>query len=257
MKIVPGAEPLSHDGSRTGVLVCHGFTGSPASVRGLAARCVAEGWTVRMPRLPGHGTTWQDLNTRTWPEWQAEVTAAFHELKERCDHIVACGLSMGGSLVTLLAEEQGAAVDGLVLINPAYRITDPRLKALPVIKRLTPSIAAIGDDIKKPGVSEGAYERTPLRALHSAVELWEQVSRDLPQVTQPVLLLHSREDHVVDPRNSELLLSRISSSDVTEIVLEDSYHVATLDHDAERILEESIEFVRRVTTEDKATDVAG
>lgn len=255
MKIVPGAEPLSHDGSSTGVLVCHGFTGSPASVRGLAERCVAEGWTVRMPLLPGHGTTWQDLNTRTWPEWHAEVGAAFRELKERCEHIVVVGLSLGGSLVTLLAEEQGAAVDGLVLVNPAYRMTDPRLKALPVVKRLTPSLAAIADDIKKPGVTEGAYDRTPLRALHSAVDLWKQVARDLPQVTQPVLLMHSRVDHVVHPSNSALLLSRISSHDVTEIVLEDSFHVATLDHDAERILEEMVGFVRRVSAKGKAPDV--
>lgn len=256
MEIVPGAEPLSFDGSRIGVLVCHGFTGSPASVRGIAERCVAEGWTVRMPRLPGHGTTWQDLNTRTWPEWHAEVGAAFRELSERCDQVIVVGLSMGGSLVTLLAEQHGDAVDGLVLINPAYRMTDPRLKALPVIKRVVPSIAAIADDIKKPGVREGAYERTPMRALHSAMDLWKQVTRDLPQVTQPVLLMHSRVDHIVDPSNAELFLSRISSDDVTEIVFDDSYHVATLDHDADRVLDETVAFVHRLTAQE-APDVVG
>lgn len=250
MEIVPGAEPLSHDGSRIGVLVCHGFTGSPASMRGIAERCVAEGWSVRMPRLPGHGTTWQDLNTRTWPEWAAEVGAAFHELNARCDHVIVLGLSMGGSLATLLAEQHGDAVTGLVLINPAYRMTDPRLRTLPVTMHLVASLAAIGDDINKPGVTEGAYERTPLRALHSAMGLWKQVTRDLPQVTQPVLLLHSRVDHVVPPSNSELFLSRISSTDVREVVLENSFHVATLDHDADLILDETVYFVRRLTEEE-------
>nr|WP_289232687.1 alpha/beta fold hydrolase [Barrientosiimonas endolithica] len=160
MQIVPGAEPLSHDGSRVGVLVQHGFTGHPGSMRGIAERCVEQGWSVRLPRLPGHGTTWQDLNTRTWPEWYAEVAAAFAELRERCDVVVAVGMSMGGSLVTLLAEEQGDALDGLALINPAYKLPDPRLRVVGLAKYLVPSLAGLGDDIKKPGVTEGAYDRT-------------------------------------------------------------------------------------------------
>ncbi|AKU17137.1 alpha/beta hydrolase [Luteipulveratus mongoliensis] len=245
MQILPGAEPLSHDGSQVGVLVCHGFTGTTQSMRPIAERCVAEGWTVRMPRLPGHGTTWQDLNKTVWTDWYAEVEAAYAELQERCTHVAVVGLSLGGSLVTLLAEEHDD-VAGLVLINPAYEPKDPRLKALPIVKRLVPSLAAIGNDIKKPGVTELAYDRTPLKALHSAVAMWRQVTRDLPQITQPILLMHSPEDHVVEPSNSELLLSRVSSADVTEILLEDSFHVATLDNDAERILDETVDFVRKV-----------
>lgn len=248
MQIMPGAEPLAHDGSSLGVLVCHGFTGTTQSMRPIADRCVAEGWTVRMPRLPGHGTTWRDLNRTEWTDWYAEVQAAYAELRERCDQVVVVGLSLGGSLVTLLAQEQGSGVAGLVLINPAYEPKDPRLKALPLLKHLVPSLAAIGSDIKKPGSVELAYDRTPLKALASAVQMWKRITRDLPQITQPVLLMHSPEDHVVEPSNSELLLSRISSSDVTEILLEDSYHVATLDHDAERILEETVRFIRRISS---------
>lgn len=252
MQISPVAEPLSVDGSDVGVLVCHGFTGNPSSMRGIAQACADQGWSVRLPRLPGHGTTWQDLNTRTWPEWYAEVDAAFMQLRERCRVVVVVGLSMGGSLVTLLAQEHGTEVDGLVLINPAYRMTDRRLVALPVLRRVVPSIAGIASDVAKPGVAEHAYDRTPLHALHSAMQLWARVSRDLPQVTQPVLLLHSAVDHVVDPSNSELLLSRISSTDVTEVVLERSFHVATLDHDAELVVESTLEFVRRIADEHQA-----
>lgn len=246
MQISPAAEPLSVDGSDVGVLVCHGFTGNPSSMRGIAQTCAAQGWSVRLPRLPGHGTTWQDLNTRTWPEWYAEVDAAFAELRSRCRVVVAVGLSMGGSLVTLLAQEHGSQVDGLVLINPAYQITDRRLVALPVLRRVLASIPGIASDVAKPGITEDAYDRTPLNALHSATQLWARVARDLPQVTQPVLLLHSAVDHVVHPSNSELLLSRISSSDVTEVVLERSFHVATLDHDAELVESDTIAFIRRI-----------
>jgi carboxylesterase len=86
-----------------------------------------------------------------------------------------------------------------------------------------------------------------LKAAHSQMIAWQSVIRDLPEVTQPVLLLRSPEDHVVPASSSELILSRISSRDVTEILLEDSYHVATIDNDAPRIFDESASFIKRVT----------
>jgi carboxylesterase len=66
-------------------------------------------------------------------------------------------------------------------------------------------------------------------------------------VTQPLLLFRSAEDHVVDPSSARIILTRVSSTDVTERILENSYHVATLDNDAPAIYEESAEFIRRVT----------
>ncbi|YAL84461.1 alpha/beta hydrolase [Dermacoccaceae bacterium W4C1] len=246
MQLRTEVEPMSHDGSEVGVLVCHGFTGNPSSMRPLAQTFVDQGWSVRLPRLPGHGTTWQDLNTRTWEQWYAEVAAAHAELRERCEVVVAAGLSMGGSLVTLLAQDRPEEVDGLILINPAYRMTDPRLRVLPALKHVVGSIPAIGGDIRKPGAIEDAYDRTPLKALHSATRMWAKIAADLPKVTQPVLLLHSPVDHVVDPSNSALLLERISSSDVTEVLLTESFHVATLDHDAPLIEQRSIDFVQRI-----------
>jgi len=247
LSVLPGAEPYSHDGSRVGVVLSHGFTGSPRSMRPWAEHLAGAGYTVRLPRLPGHGTTWQELNRTRWQDWYAPVDAAFRELHERCDRVFVGGLSMGGTLVTRLAQEHGPRVAGLVLVNPAYKVDDLRLKALPVLQALVPSVAAIGNDIKKPGQDEGAYHRTPLKALYSQTRLWADVVRDLPEVTQPVLLMHSAQDHVVPVSSSELLLARLSSTDVTEIVLHDSYHVATLDNDAPRIFEESVAFIERLS----------
>ena len=247
MSVRPGAEPFAHDGSDVGVLLVHGFTGSPQSMRPWGQALADKGYTVRVPRLPGHGTTWQEMNRTRWEDWYAEADRAFAELGTRCEKVVVGGLSMGGTLVTRLAEDHGPSVCGLVLVNPAFKVEDARLAALPVLKVLVPSLAGISNDIKKPGQDEGAYDRTPLRALHSQVRAWAAVVRDLPSVTQPVLLLRSREDHVVPASSEELFLSRISSADVTEIVLEDSYHVATLDNDASRIVDESIAFIDRVT----------
>jgi carboxylesterase len=243
--VLSGAEPFTHDGGDIGVLLSHGFTGSPQSMRPWAEHLAADGFTVRLPRLPGHGTSWQELNRTRFEDWYAVVDAALTELTERCSKVVVGGLSMGGTLVTRLAEQRGADVAGLMLVNPAFRSEDRRLVALPVIKNLVPSVPAIGNDVRK-GVTELAYSRTPLKALHSLVRAWDDVVHDLPQVTQPLLLMRSAVDHVVPASSSALLLSRVSSKDVTEVILEDSYHVATLDHDAERIFELSAEFARRV-----------
>lgn len=251
MSVRPGAEPYSHDGTgahgRTGVLLAHGFTGSPASMRPWAQFLADAGYTVRVPRLPGHGTTWQELNRTRWQDWYAAVDGAFRELHEQCDQVFVGGLSMGGALATRLAQEHGPRVKGLMLVNPAYKVEDVRLKALPVLQAVLPSLPGIGNDIKKPGEDEICYDRVPLKALFSQTRLWTNVVRDLPEVTQPVVLWHSVDDHVVPTSSSELFLSRVSSTDVTENVLHDSYHVATLDHDAPRIFEESVQFIERLS----------
>jgi len=245
--VMPGAEPFAHDGGDTGVLVCHGFTGTPQSVRPWAQRLADEGLTVRLPRLPGHGTTWQEMNRTRWADWYAEVERAFGELCDRCDRVFVAGLSMGGALALRLAELQPARVSGVLLVNPCVTLGDPRLKALPVLKHVVPSLAGIASDIAKPGERELAYDRTPLKALHSFVQGYGDVAHDLPLVTQPLLLMRSAVDHVVPAASSQLVLSRISSKDVTELVLEHSYHVATLDHDAAVVQDETLAFVRRVT----------
>lgn len=247
MSVIPGAEPFSHDGSRVGVLLSHGFTGSPKSMRPWAEHLAAAGYTVRLPRLPGHGTTWQEMNRTRWEDWYAVLDQAFLELQERCDTVFVGGLSMGGTLVTRLAQVHGPRVSGLLLVNPVYKVDDPRLRVLPALQAVVPSLAGIANDIKKPGQDEGAYSRTPLKALHSQTKLWAIVSRDLAEVTQPVIVWHSVEDHVVPVSSSELLLARISSADVTEHLLHDSYHVATLDNDAPRIFEESVQFIERLS----------
>jgi carboxylesterase len=244
--ILTGAEPFNHDGSDVGVLLCHGFTGTPQSMRPWGEYLADRGYTVRVPLLPGHGTTWQEMNGTTWQDWYSCVDSSFRELHQTCERVVVGGLSMGGALSLQLAREHGPRISGLVLVNPAVKFDDPRTRLLPVLKHLMGSVQAIGNDVKKPGVSELAYARTPLKASHSQMMAWNSLIRDLPDITQPMLLLRSTEDHVVPASSSALILSRISSRDVTEILLDDSYHVATIDNDAPRIFDESAKFIERV-----------
>jgi carboxylesterase len=241
--------PGSGANAATGVLLSHGFTGSPLSMRPFAEHLAAEGYGVAVPRLPGHGTTWQEMNNTRWQDWYAVLDNELERLRKEHDRVFLAGLSMGGCLVLRLAEQHGADISGVILVNPSVRTDDKRSVFLPVLQRLMPSFPGISNDIKKPGVDEGAYSRMPLRALYSLSQLWTVTRADLAKVTQPVLLFRSTVDHVVEPSSGRTILASISSRDVTETLLEDSYHVATLDNDAPRIFADSTTFIHRVTAD--------
>jgi carboxylesterase len=249
MPLKPGAEPFAADSGPVGVLLIHGFTGSPASMTPWAQYLHDAGFTVRVPRLPGHGTRWQEMNITTWQDWYAEAERSFRELAAQCPTVFVMGLSMGGSLTLRLAEMKGDAISGIVLVNPAVHSERPDRFVLPVLKHLIGGFPGISNDIKKPGQDEVAYDKIPLKAAHSLTHLWAAVKSDIGRVTQPLLLFRSAEDHVVEASNAAWILSNVASSDVREIVLLDSFHVATLDNDAPTIFEESLAFVNRLSSE--------
>ncbi|HEY0507569.1 MAG TPA: alpha/beta fold hydrolase [Blastococcus sp.] len=247
--VMPGAEPFAFAGGNgpnggTGVLLVHGFTGSPMSMRPWGEYLTARGFAVSCPLLPGHGTSWQDCNTTTHQDWTTAVERAFDGLAAGCDRVFVAGLSMGGTLSVRLAELRPDDVAGLLLVNPALLTQRLDAKLLPLLSRLTPSWAPIAGDIKKPGVVELAYSKLPTRAMMQLRALWALTRADLARVTVPVIVFHSREDHIVEPVNSQVLLDGISSDDATEVVLDDSYHVATLDNDAPAIFAGSVEWIR-------------
>jgi carboxylesterase len=241
------ARPEKTEGRAIGVLLVHGFTGSPASLRPWAQALADRGYAVEVPLLPGHGTRWQDLNRVAWTDWYAEAEAAFDRLRASCEAVVVGGLSMGGSVVLRLAEERGDQVSGVVLVNPFVSSTRKELVALPVLKHVVPSLRGVVNDIKKPGQDEHGYPRLPLKGLAAVTAMWKVVVPDLKRVTQPVLYFRSGADHVIDASSSPTVLRGVGSVDVEERMLDHSYHVATLDHDAERVFAESAEFVARVT----------
>lgn len=241
------SEPFAHDGGPVGVLLSHGFTGSPASMVPWGRHLADLGHTVRVPLLPGHGTTWQQMNRTTADDWYGALEAELDVLRDHCEKVVVAGLSMGGCLALRLAERRPQDVDAVVVVNPAIASGDPRLKAVPVLKWVVPSLAAIGGDIKKPGVEEHAYDRTPLKALHSMMGLWDDVRARLGDVEAPVLFFRSVDDHVVDDSTITLVREGLRPGIGTFVTLEDSYHVATLDHDAPLIFERSAAFIAEHT----------
>jgi carboxylesterase len=246
-EIMPGCEPFSSSGNARGVLILHGFTGNPYSMRPLAERCAKAGYSVELPRLPGHGTSLDDLVTRRWPDFVEVALGAYDDLAQRCDKVAVVGLSVGGGLTALIAEER-ASVAGCVFINPMLK--GPGAEMEQGLRDLIESgldvLATDGaSDIKKPGTSEAKYEGWPLRALQSVIEGVEVVDANLSSITAPSLLLSSREDHTVSPENGDEIVEK-SSGPVERIWLEESYHVATLDNDQELVERATVEFLAKV-----------
>lgn len=242
--VLPGAEPVNLPGGPVGALLCHGFTGTTQSMRPWAEHLAAAGLTVSAPRLPGHGTRWQDMNRTRFSDWYGELERAFDDLRARCDSVFVMGLSMGGTLTLRLAEQRAGEVAGIVVVNASLASDRKDVKLAPLIAKVLPSMPGIGSDIKQPGVTELAYDRIPLKALVSLQAAWKDVRRDLSRITCPVLVYRSRVDHVVEPVSGRVLMEGLAGGTVKEVVLEDSWHVATLDADAPRIFEGSLEFVR-------------
>jgi carboxylesterase len=245
-RLLPGAEPYQHEGGPLGALVLHGFTGSPASTRPLAEWLGEQGLTVIAPRLPGHGTHWEDLARTKWTDWEAEAAGALKDLSSRCADVCVVGVSMGGALALHLAASHPDEVRSVVVVNPY--IHDGRLGLAPVVRVFTRTTKLKTNDINKPGQDEVAYDRAPVVTLTSLAELLKKAESELPDVRQPLLVFNSPQDHLVKPANSELIMRKAGSADKELVQLANSFHVATLDHDAELIRDRILEFARANAT---------
>jgi carboxylesterase len=244
--IIPGCEPWSAEGGTQGALVLHGFTGNPQGLRGLAEAFAAAGFTVDLPLLPGHGTSVDDMLGTDWQDWSATAEAAYASLAARCERVVVAGLSMGGTLTAWLGTRH-PEIAGLVFVNPAMDVPAEMVKALEdLVAAGTDRIPAVGNDVADPAAREKAYDATPLRPLLSLAAAAAAVREDLAKITCPALILTSTQDHVVPPGDSDLLAERIGGP-VERVILERSYHVATLDYDKDLINEKAVGFARRVT----------
>ncbi len=256
--IIAGAEPWSSPGAgengRIGILLCHGFTGNPSSVRWLGEQLAARGFAMELPRLPGHGTHWLDMAKTSYDDWRAGFVAALEELKARTDHVIVAGLSMGGTIALDVAWEHERDLAGVVAINATVLERDGLLaKLAPVLQYIVPIAPAkaaglVENDAARAGVDEKAYAFVPAAAGNSFLSQLARVRRQLTQLHLPVLVAYSPQDHSVPPANSRAILDLLGSWG-EELALPRSYHLATMDLDRELLEERIAEFARRVSQE--------
>lgn len=250
--MLAGAEPFAHPGhgplAEVAVLCVHGLTSTPQMIRPVATALADRGFAVSAPRLPGHGTTWRGLNRTRYEDWATTVEAEAVRLRATHRALVIVGVSLGGALATEVSLRRPGLVDGLVLINPAFAATDPRLKVLPVLQYLLPTVPGIADDIRRQGEPrELGYPVLPLRAFASFVARWPGLLAEVAELDTPILLVRSAHDAVVPPLSAQRFLDQVPARLVRQLDLPNSGHVATLDHDADLVIEQTIAFVEEVT----------
>ncbi|WP_066303498.1 carboxylesterase [Bacillus sp. FJAT-29814] len=241
--VLDGAESFFIEGSKVGIILSHGFMGTPQSVRYLGAKLSELGYTVFAPRLAGHGTHPHDLENATYGDWMSDLEAGYQYLKERCSTIFVMGQSMGGALALWLANKY-PTINGVITINAALSIPDYEY----LVGKTSPRFLPEGSpDIRLKGVQEITYDKVPLRAIHEIQALMTKTPTIIPTITQPILCFKSIVDHVVPPSNTEYTVEHVSSIQKEVVTLYHSYHVASMDHDKDEIIKKAHAFIQKVS----------
>ncbi len=240
-----GTEPLFIKGNSVGFLFIHGFTASPYEGREIAIRLnKGKGWTVSVPLLPGHGTSPQDLVGLTWKDWYGYVRQKYDELKQICNKVFVCGQSMGGSLALYLAAHY--PVDGLITLAGAAFLKDWRLILLPVARHImTFNHKSRGPDIRNSALKNEVptYSKYPVRSVDQILDLLKHIREELGKVTTPTLLIHSRLDRTIHYSNLQYIYDHIASQQKQMVVLENSYHVISIDVEKETVFQNIYTFM--------------
>lgn len=226
-----------------GILLVHGFTGSPSSMRPWAEYLNQQGFTVRVPRLPGHGTKPEDLNEVKWEQWPAKVESELEELFKSTSKVFICGLSMGGATTLYVASHHSHRLSGIILVNPMAHVPFVTPQMAFAVSRVRKFLKSVGNDIKRPGVTEWGYDANPTVGVYELLKMLKHTRSLLPRVKTPMQLFHSVDDHTLPVSNTEIIMGGVGSQIKHRIELTNSYHVATLDYDAEIIFENSRIFI--------------
>lgn len=242
-RILQGAEEFSLGEGRVGALLVHGFTGSPQGLRGLGEHLAERGVAVEGIRLPGHGTTWQDLNLRRPDEWVAAVEQGFEKVASGRDKVFLVALSFGAALAVDFCARHPDDVAGLVTLAGFVSSKDPRRWLAPVISRVVKTLPGVANDISDPEAREIAYDLLPTTAAYHMLRFLRQARAALPQVACPLLVMHSHNDHTVHPSNARLIFDSVGSTDKELVWVDNSYHVLTLDRDRAEVFERTHAFI--------------
>lgn len=241
LSIIEGAEPFLFRGDDRGVLLVHGFTGSPAEMRLLGEYLNNQGYTVMAPRLCGHGSTVEEMAQTKWPHWYSAVEDGYHILRSLCKEVSVVGLSMGAILSLHLAAEY--PVKKIVSLSAPIFLQDRRLPLLPVYRLFQNFVHKKQRKYDVDPKYNIGYQATPLDSLDSLLQLIKTVQGQLKEITAPSLMIQPRREHTVRPESAQYIYDHIGSCQKQLIWLEKSGHVVTLDNEREKVFEEINRFL--------------
>ena len=244
----PGAFAIG-DGGDVGVLMLHGFSGTPTELRELGEALGARGMTVRAPLLPGHGTHHRELEVSTRAQWLAAAAAALDDLSARARRVVVVGQSMGALLALRLASERPAgAVAAVVALAPALRLRlVAQLTRLPLPLRYLPKYEERLPDLVDKAQVRGLWSNshTPVRAVPQVLALGRETAAGLAALRAPLLVVQGARDRTVVPRGAHEVLA-LSGSEHKELLwLEKTGHIVAVDGERGVVIDKTLGFVER------------
>jgi len=247
MALTPGAGGYFFEGGEIGVLLLHGFTGTPQNIRPIADSLARQGYTVAGPRLAGHGTTVADMIPTGPEDWLRSAREGLAWVRQFARTVFVAGVSLGGTLAFGMALEPGNALAGVACINSPF-LDVPALDAIVKDPNAPATVPApwtdprmLTKDLAAAGI---VYFEMPVAALGRGLAYAAQVRERLGEIRIPALLFFSRDDAIIDPANGPYVLEHLGSTAKRLVQLTNSNHEATLDFDKERIAAELTAFIQ-------------
>lgn len=242
---LPQAQPFEMERGEHGVLLIHGFTGSPSHMRLIGEGLAEKGFSVKGICLPGHGTRPEDMKNVSWQDWLLHVRMAAKEMQKKYRHFSVSGLSMGGVLSLIMAQEMD--VTACVPIAAPIRIFNPFRR---VALLMSPFVPMIGwgpeqEETFDPNTYHIGYRRYPTKSVHDLSVLMDKAEKDLSLIHAPVLCVQSRMDKTVKPESAQMILDGVSSQRKGILWLETSPHVCTITDEKDKIIEAMTAFLRK------------
>ena len=254
------------EGGRRGVLLIHGLTGTPMEMKLLGKGLNRAGFTVHGMQLAGHCGSADDLLATGWHDWYASVQQAADDLLGKVDQLFVGGLSMGALLALKLAADRPGQVAGVGVYGATFRYDGWSIPPLARLSFLLPLLKKLGigrersfmeqppygirDERLRAQVStamlggDSAAAGLPGNPWYSLAEMYglaASVRRQLRQVTAPCLVAHASDDDVASPKNAELVMRGVSAP-AELLLLDDSYHMITIDKQRRTLIERSAAF---------------
>jgi carboxylesterase len=248
--IIPGAEPFFLDGGMRACLLLHGFTASPFEMRYLGAKLNEAGYTVFAPRLPGHGTSVKDLDQTGWVDWHREAAASFESLAAVYPKVFVVGMSAGGTIALFLLSEGYNAAGAAVLSvpirfhSPLVRYCVALVSFLPGLRLFPAAKKKSGPDIKDPAMKGKlvTYSHGPVRAGLQLIRFMRMTEKSLGKVKAPLIVMQSRNDHVIPADNPEVIMRKVASPIKQLQWFSESYHILTWDVERDKVAKTIIDF---------------
>lgn len=270
---MPSSQEFFFEGGRSGVLLVHGLTGTPAEMRLLGKGLNSAGFSVRGVQLPGHCGSAEDLINTRWRDWYHAVERAAEEMHDQVDHLFIGGLSMGAVLALAVAAERPQLIAGVGVFGATFRYDGWNIPAVARLSFLLPLFKMLGIGRNRMFMEEPPYglrdERIRARISASMLEgdsasaglpgnpwpalaemrgLSNWVRPRLAKVSSPCFVAHAREDDVASLNNAQLVIDRVSGP--TELlVLDNSYHMITIDRERRLLIERTAQFFDAVAAQ--------